>query len=111
LTVPADQPGLRDLLLRGVPFPSGAVLRMQIGPPTPVAWINEGEQVVRGPIPAAFLRVEEVHVYGPEGTRPWRAQGTAPGALPPAAPYGASAGSQEINDWARLATEWVNAHL
>ena len=108
VTVTRDQPVLLDLLQRNVPFPSGAVVRMQIGPATPVAWINDGEQVVRGPIPAASLSVYAVHVYEAGVNSRWTAANLND--LPPAAPYGAGAGPAQINNWTALATAWVNAH-
>jgi hypothetical protein len=109
-TVSRDAPGLRELLEQGVPFPSGAVLGMKIKSPAPVAWLNQGEQVVRGPIPEASLEVRAVHVYGAGGMSRWTERIPGPRDLPPAAPYGEPAGSPAIGRWAGEATAWVDAH-
>jgi hypothetical protein len=108
-TVPQSEPGLRDLLARNIPFPSGAILRLHVATPMSVAYINAGEQVVRGPLPPAAVTVDAVCVLDAAGFRQTAAN-TQPTALPIGSPYQAAAGSAPMLAWEPLAQNWANAH-
>jgi hypothetical protein len=108
LTIPQGDGGLRALAAQKE-IPTGAILKFTITTNTPIAYLNDGEQVIRGPIAAGNITVDTVFALGPDGIRQ-AAQDLQPTDLPPAAPYGAAANSTAINTWEPLAQNWLNKH-
>jgi len=104
-TIARDDAGLRDLATR-MEIPTGAVVKYTVPPDAPVAYLNDGEQVVRGPISGGNISVHAVYLLGPDSLR-LVAQGASPTELPPAAPYRAAKDSDQINDWAERVTSWL----
>jgi hypothetical protein len=105
-SVDREQPGMLDLVARGVEIPIGASVRVDVDPQMPIAYLNAGEQLLRGPLHGANLVVEQVVVMGATGTR-MVAHNSAPTDLPPAAPYKAAQGSNAIQDWEHRVTQWI----
>ncbi len=104
LSVPQDAKGVRDLMTR-MDVPTGVAIRYRVPPTAPVAFLSDGEQVVRGPLTGAHVSVYCVVTMGPGGIQ-YVAQNSALHNLPPAAPYQAGAGSNAIQLWEQDVNRW-----
>ncbi|MBW4434471.1 MAG: DUF4157 domain-containing protein [Pelatocladus maniniholoensis HA4357-MV3] len=104
--VDAEDAGIREIAMRK-DIPIGVTVQYPIKPPTHVAFLNDGEQVIRGPITGA--RVYRVILLGPSGYS-YRLKNGSTNDLPPAAPYQASAGSQAIMAWETAIDTWLLNH-
>ncbi|MEH2011626.1 eCIS core domain-containing protein [Nostoc sp.] len=98
--------GIRDIIMRK-DIPIGVTVQYPIRPQTPIAYLNDGEQVARGPITGAT--VYRVILLGPSGYT-YRLMNGSTNELPPAAPYLAGVGSAEIVAWEALIDAWLLKH-
>ncbi len=98
--------GIRDIMTRK-DIPIGVTVQYPITPPAHVAFLNDGEQVVRGPITSAT--VYRVILSGPAGYT-YRLVNGSTNDLPPAAPYQAGVGSPAIVAWEALIDAWLLNH-
>jgi hypothetical protein len=92
-------------MTQGIEFPTGAIVKYRVPSTAPVAYLNSGEQVVRGPTPPGVVTVDAVFVLG--NTFREVAQNSQPTELPPRAPYQAPAGAPDFQAWVAQATVWV----
>ncbi len=105
-TVGRDEPGLREIANR-VEIPIGMTVQYPVAPPTYVAYLNSGEQVIRGPVHNPT--VHRVICLGPNGYS-YKHQGGALDDLPPAAPYQGAVGAPEMQAWEQNAVNWMQNH-
>ena len=98
--------GLRDISTRKA-IPIGVTVQYPISAPTPVAYLNDGEQVIRGPI--ADATIHRLILMGPGGFS-YKLVGGNTSDLPPAAPYHAGVGSTGIIAWETNIDQWLLAH-
>jgi hypothetical protein len=104
-TVGQGQAGLRHLLANNIEFLTGAVVRYQVPSTAPIAYLNAGEQVIRGPTPPGSVTIDRVEVLGPGGYRS-AAQNSNPTALPTKAPYLAPHNRGDFQAWQPQAAQW-----
>jgi len=105
-SVSADDSGIREIATRKA-IPIGVTVQYPIIAPTHIAYLNDGEQVVRGPISGAT--VYRVILMGPGGYSYKLANGNTSD-LPQGAPYKAAQGSPAIIAWEAKIDEWLLAH-
>ncbi len=108
----AQNPGLNDVATNIGEVPTGAVVRFAVPTTAPVAFLNPGEAVVRGPLVGAQFTIDSVTIMGPATLRD-AVGAVAPAQLPPAAPYGAGVGSVAIQNWSNGpngALAWAALH-
>ncbi|MBI1835365.1 MAG: DUF4157 domain-containing protein [Burkholderiales bacterium] len=98
--------GLTEIATRKS-VPIGVTVQYPITAPNPIAYLNDGEQVVRGPITGAT--VFRLILLGPGGYS-YKLAGGATTDLPPAAPYQAAVGSPDIVAWEAQIDQWLLAH-
>jgi hypothetical protein len=103
-SVPPDAAGMREMMTRK-DVPTGATALYKVPPTAPVAYLNDGEQVVRGPLHGADVSIYCVVMVGP-GPIKYVAQNSKPTDLPPAAPYQAAVGSPAILAWEAAIDDW-----
>jgi hypothetical protein len=106
-TVPQDDAGLREIINRKA-VPIGVTVQYTITSPMPVAYINSGEQLIRGPI-AGGVTIYRLILLGPNGYS-YKLLGGNTSDLPPGAPYKARGGSAEIIEWEANIDAWLQAH-
>lgn len=105
-TVGREEPGLREITDR-VDVPIGVTLEYPVVPPAYIAYLNGGEQVIRGPIQNP--RVYRVICLGPGGYS-YKHQGGALADLPPVAPYQGAVNSPAMQAWEQAAVNWMQNH-
>lgn len=107
--VDPNDAGLRDLITANTAFPTGAILKYKLPATAPVAYLNAGEQVVRGPTAPGAVTVDAVMVLGATGFTE-KARNSTPTDLPPRAPYQAQTADAAFQQWLPRATNWVATH-
>lgn len=95
-----ENAGLLEILGEGVEIPIGAVIPFVANINTPVAYLNAGEKVVRGP-----LKINKVDVVT---SNRHILPGIPVGDLPEAAPYKAS--REQLEGWFQNARIWMGRH-
>lgn len=101
LGVNREDEGLRHMLELGQTFPVGAVVSFHVTKDIPVAYLDAGEQVIRGPI-----KIEKkVDVILSNGNT---IEGVSPMELPEPAPYGAS--FKGLAEWRQNVANWQQGH-
>lgn len=101
LGIDREDKGLSQMRREGQTFPVGAIVSYHVTKDTPVAYLNAGEQVIRGPI-----KVEKkVDVILSNGDT---IEGVSPLELPESAPYEAS--FEGLAEWRQNVANWPQGH-
>lgn len=96
----SGNPGLSEIIEKRIEIPVGAVVPYNIDINTPVAYLNKGEKVVRGP-----LKINTNTPVDVVTSTKRILKGIPVNKLPEAAPYGAS--RDQLEGWLQNALNWM----